>query len=226
MTESSPFAKILSVNPLFAGLGDEAIRSIASLCVTRRLEVNEVLFQKGDAGDALYAVRRGKIRIATGTDAGRRLTLNILGSGDVFGEIALLDGQSRTADASAIEPTELFMVQRRAFLSFLERTPRVAIRLIELLCERGRWMTGQMEERALLPLEARLARRLLMLANDYGSDLRISQDELALFVGGARESINRQLQSWKRSGLISLGRSRICLLDVDRLTERSQGEAL
>jgi CRP-like cAMP-binding protein len=150
-------------------------------------------------------------------DDGRHVTLNILGSGDVFGEIALLDGQPRTADAIALEPCELFVVQRRDFLALLEREPSLAIRVIEFLCVRLRWMSMRMEEATLLPVEVRLARRLLMLAQDYGSQVQVSQQELASFVGAARESVNRQLQLWQQSGLVALGRCRIAILDVNRL---------
>jgi CRP/FNR family transcriptional regulator, cyclic AMP receptor protein len=138
MPEPRNLARLLGANAFFAGLDSRAVESIAALCVTRSLAPGETLFQKGDPGDALYAVRHGQIRIATGTEAGRRLTLNLLGSGDVFGEVALLDGRPRTADAVATEPTELFMIRRRDFTGFLERNPPVAIRLIELLCERVR----------------------------------------------------------------------------------------
>jgi CRP/FNR family transcriptional regulator, cyclic AMP receptor protein len=213
MAEPHQFARLLGANPFFAGLGEPAVQAIASLCVTRSLVAEEALFFKGDAGDALYAVRRGQIRIATGTEGGRRLTLNILGGGDVFGEIALLDGRPRTADAIATEPTELFMVRRRDFVGLLERQPAVAIGIIELLCQRLRWMSDRMEESVLLPLPQRLARRLLALAEDFGSEVNVSQEELAVFIGATRESVNRQLQSWKRRGLIELGRSRIRLLD-------------
>lgn len=212
MTEPSRLALLLKANPFFAGLGDEAIDAIAVLCVLRRLDAGEMLFLKGDPGDALYAVRRGQIRIATGSASGRRLTFNILGPGDVFGEVALLDGRPRTADAVAVEPTELYTVHRRDFFSLLEKRPMVAIRIIELLCERIRWMSAQMEERALLPLETRLAHRLVALSEDYGHDLHVSQEELAIFVGASRESVNRQLQSWRRRGWVELSRNRIRVL--------------
>jgi CRP/FNR family cyclic AMP-dependent transcriptional regulator len=217
MAEPRNLALLLGANPFFAGLGQEAIEAIALLCVTRRLEREESLFHKGDPGDALYAVRRGQVRIATGSTSGRRLTLNLLGSGDVFGEVALLDGRPRTADAVAVEPTELYMVYRRDFLDLLVKRPTVAIRIIELLCERIRWMSAQMEERALLPLETRLAHRLVALSEDFGSELHVSQEELAIFVGATRESVNRQLQSWRRQGWIELSRNRVRVLQPSRL---------
>ncbi len=224
MAEPHRFARLLGANPFFAGLGAPAVEAIAALCVTRSLAARETLFSKGDPGDALYAMRRGQIRISTGSEAGRRLTLNVLGPGDVFGEIALLDGRPRTADAVAAEPTELFMVLRRDFLTLLERQPAVGIGLIELLCQRLRWMSDRMEESALMPLPARLARRLVALAEDFGAEVNVSQEELAVFVGATRESVNRQLQTWKRRGFIELGRSRIRLLDPAGLA-RSDGAA-
>jgi CRP-like cAMP-binding protein len=217
MAEPRNLALLLGANPFFARLGQEAIEAIAVLCVSRHLEREETLFLKGDAGDALYAVRRGQIRIGTGSISGRRLTLNLLGSGDVFGEVALLDGRPRTADAVAVEATELYMVRRRDFLDLLVKRPAVAIQIIELLCERVRWMSAQMEERALLPLETRLAHRLVALSEDYGSELHVSQEELAIFVGASRESVNRQLQNWRRQGWIELSRNRIRVLHPSRL---------
>ena len=218
MQETSSLPAILAANPFFRDLGAATIAAIAALCRTCRLGAEELLFQKGDPGDALFAVRRGQVRISTGTDAGKRLTLNILGSGDVFGEIALLDGRPRTAEARALEPTELFTLRRPDFLRFLERNPAVAIKVVELLCERVRWMSDRVEETALLPVEARLARRVVMLAQDYGANLEISQEELAQFV-------NRQLQEWKRDGLVMLARSRIRLLDAKRLSALCQADA-
>jgi CRP/FNR family cyclic AMP-dependent transcriptional regulator len=218
------FATLLGMNPLFSGLGEEAIRGIAGLCTRRQLDSGEVLFQKGDKGDALFGVRRGRVRIETGTAAGGRLTLNVLGPGDLFGEIALFDGQPRTADAIAAEASELFTVRRSDFLAYLEREPRVTLRLLEMLCQRIRWVSDRMEEAVLLPLHARLARRLCMLADDFGSEVHISQEELGVYVGAARESVNRQLQEWRRAGIIELRRGRISLVDMDRLTAAASGE--
>lgn len=214
MADATNLALLLGANPFFGAMGPEMLSAVASLCVKRSLSAGEVLFFKGDPGDALYAVRKGQIRIGTGTDAGRRLTLNLLGSGDIFGEVALLDGRPRTAEAVAVEPTELLMIRRRDFVDLLARNPTVAVQIIELLCERIRYMSSRMEESTLLPLSARLARRLEMLAEDFGSDISVSQEELAVFVGSTRESVNRQLQTWKRRGLIEVARGRV------RLTNR------
>ena len=211
--ELCDLARLLAVNAFFAGLYEDTLGAIALLCVTRTLAAGQPLFVKGDAGDALYAIRRGQVRISDQAEDGRRSTLNTLGAGDVFGEVALLDGQPRTASATANEPTVLFVILRRDLLAMIERRPSVAIQLIELLCGRIRWMSQRTEEAAFRSLEQRLLRRLIALAQDFGNEIVVSQEELARFFGATQESVNRQLQVWKRGGLVRLGSGRIHLLD-------------
>ncbi|OYU62604.1 MAG: transcriptional regulator [Bradyrhizobium sp. PARBB1] len=196
MSKQAEFAVILKMNPMFADLGADELQRLAGLCHTRQLATGEVLFQKGDPGDALFGVRRGQIRIETGASDGARLT----------------------ADATAGEPTELFVLRREDFLGFLEREPKVAVRLIALLCQRIRWQSERMEESVLQPLPVRLARRLCALAEDFGSEVHISQEQLGIFVGAARESVNRQLQTWRKDGIVDLQRGRIMLHNMTKLT--------
>src|ERR1700746_1270057 len=169
MSKQAEFAVILKMNPMFADLGPDELQRISNLCHTQHLASGEVLFQKGDPGNALFGVRRGQVRIETGASDGSRLTLNFMGPGDLFGEVAVMDGQERTADATAGEASELFVLRREDFLSFLEREPKVAIKIIVLLCQRIRWQSERMEESVLQPLPVRLARRLVGLAADFGS---------------------------------------------------------
>ncbi|MEY9618017.1 CRP-like cAMP-binding protein [Bradyrhizobium ottawaense] len=175
MSKQAEFAVILKMNAMFADLGADELQRLSNLCHTQHLGNGEVLFQKGDAGNALFGVRRGQVRIETGASDGSRLTLNFMGPGDLFGEVAVLDGQNRTADATAGEASELFVLRREDFLSFLEREPKVAIKIIALLCQRIRWQSERMEESMLQPLPVRLARRLCALAADFGSEVHISQ---------------------------------------------------
>lgn len=221
----SEFATLLRVNPFFRDLGPSIIERLASLCSTRLLDAGEMLFQKGDPGDALYGVRRGQVRIETGTAEGSRVTLNALGSGDLFGEIALLDGQERTADAIAVEATELFMLRREHVLDYIGREPKVAITFIELLCKRLRYVSTQMEESLTLTIGVRVARRLLALGDDFGSEVQITQDQLAAYVGAARESVNRQLRVWQRAGIIDLKRGRILLTKMDALAAEAGAQS-
>src|ERR1700680_4968145 len=174
MSKAAEFAVILKMNPMFADLGSDELQRISGLCHTQQLGVSEMLFQKGDPGDALYGVRRGQIRIETGASDGSRLTLNFLGPGDLFGEVAVLDGQRRTAGETRGEASEVFVLRREDFLSHLEREPKVAIKIMQLLCQRIRWQSERMEESVLQPLPVRLARRLCALASDFGSEVHIS----------------------------------------------------
>jgi CRP/FNR family transcriptional regulator, cyclic AMP receptor protein len=222
MSKGSGFGPLLRVNPLFADLGPEVIDCLAEMATTRMLRAGEMLFQVGDPGDTLYGIRRGEIRIETGTEAGRRIVLNSLGAGDLFGEIALLDGHERTADAVAAVASEVFVLRRSDLLAYLTREPDVAIRLIGLLCSRIRYIAGQMNELATLSLGARLARRLTVLAEDFGNEIQISQEQLGAFVGGTRESVNRQLQVWRRAGYIDLRRGCVVVLDGEALTRMAQ----
>jgi len=224
MSKAAEFAVILKMNPMFADLGADELQRISSLCHTRHLGVGEALFRKGDPGDALFAVRRGQIRIETGASDGSRLTLNFMGPGELLGEVAALDGQRRSADATAGEVTELFVLRRQDFLEHLEREPRVAIKIIQLLCQRIRWQSERMEESVLQPLPVRLARRLCALAADFGSEVHISQQQLGVFVGAARESVNRQLQLWRKDGILDLQRGRILLRNMGRLTAVARNE--
>jgi CRP/FNR family transcriptional regulator, cyclic AMP receptor protein len=224
MSGQAEFAVLLGMNPLFTGLGADAIKRIAAMCTTRHLAAGELLFQKGETGNALYGIRRGQIRIETGTDAGGRLALNLLGAGDIFGEIAALDGETRTADATAVEPTELFVLRRNDILDYLTREPQIAVKLIELLCQRIRFINERMQESVLMPLEVRLARRLCALATDFGSEVHISQEELGHYVGAARESVNRQLREWGQKGILELHRGRILLLKMDKLRVAARAE--
>ena len=224
MSKAAEFAVILKMNPMFADLGADELQRISSLCHTRHLAAGEALFRKGDPGEALFGVRRGQIRIETGASDGSRLTLNFMGPGDLFGEVAVLDGQSRAADATAGEPTELFVLRRQEFLEHLEREPRVAIKIIQLLCQRIRWQSERMEESVLQPLPVRLARRLCALAADFGSEVHISQEQLGVFVGAARESVNRQLQLWRKDGILDLQRGRILLQNLTKLTAVARNE--
>jgi CRP/FNR family transcriptional regulator, cyclic AMP receptor protein len=224
MSKQTEFAAILKINPMFADIGADELQRLSAFCHIRHLDAGEMLFQKGDPGDALFAVRRGQIRIETGASDGGRLTLNFLAPGDLFGEVAVLDGQSRTADAAAGEPTELFVLRRDDFLGFLEREPKVAVKLIMLLCRRIRWVSERTEESVLQPLPVRLARRLCALASDFGPEVHISQEQLGIFVGAARESVNRQLQLWRKEGILDLQRGRILLHNMKKLTAVARNE--
>lgn len=219
---------MLQRSPLFRGLSPPAFERIAELAVQRGFGDGEVVFSQGDPGDALYAVVTGKIRISAGAADGREIYLNIMEPGDTFGEIALLDGGTRTASATATIPSELVSIRRDHFLGLLEREPKVALELLRLCGERLRWTSGLVEDAALLNASARLAKRLLSLGQLHGEHtpngvvLRISQEDLASFLGVSRQVVNQYLQDWKGQGWVDLGRGVITVRDVAAIKNAAQ----
>jgi CRP-like cAMP-binding protein len=224
MSKAAEFAVILKMNPMFAELGADELARISGLCHVRHVATGEMLFRKGDAGDALFGVRRGQLRIETGASDGSRLTLHFVGPNELIGEVAVLDGLGRTADATAAEASELFELGRADFLALLEREPKIALKIIMQLCRRLRWQSERTEEAMLQPLPVRLARRLCALASDFGSEVHISQEQLGVFVGAARESVNRQLQLWRKDGILDLQRGRILLQNMGKLAAVAKNE--
>ncbi|HEX9706851.1 MAG TPA: Crp/Fnr family transcriptional regulator [Steroidobacteraceae bacterium] len=210
---------MLQRSPLFRGLPPQALERIAGLAIQRSFRSGEIVFSQGDPGDALYAVVTGKIRISAGAADGREISLNIMEPGDTFGEIALLDGGTRTATATASAPSELVSIRRDHFTGLLEREPRVALELLRLCGERLRWTSGLVEDAALLNASARLAKRLLSLSQLHGQRtpagivLQISQEDLATFLGVSRQVVNQYLQGWKARSWVDLGRGSVTVRD-------------
>jgi CRP-like cAMP-binding protein len=208
--------------------GDE-LQRLAGLASARRYHAGEAIFLAGDPGGSLLAVVKGQVRISAYSADGREALLNVIGPGDVFGEIDIVDGGDRTADAIAIEPTELLILHRRDFLTFLKHNPELGVRLMEVMCRRLRGLSEQLEDLNLLDLSARLAKRLLHLADGRGAGgrpgggpgggqgVRISQQQLASMLGAARETVNKKLRSLEDRGLIDVRRQSITLLNRQAL---------
>lgn len=211
---------------IFRELDPDLLASLAKLSRSRFLAKGALLFNQGDDADSLYAVADGLIRISVSGDPGRELVLGLMEPGDVFGEIALLDGLPRTASAHAAEDSVLLEIQRARFLELLEKESRLARHIIELLCERLRDNTDKLSEYAFLGLRERLAKKLQALAIGHGReektgvsiDLKLSQTDLAQMLGVTREAINRQLKAWSQEGILKVEHGHIVVLDPVRLT--------
>lgn len=195
-----------------------------SSCLTlRRVRQGTTIFAKGDAGTELIAVLSGRIKISVPSQDGREAVLNVVHEGEVFGEIALLDGRVRTADAVAITDCELMLIERRRFLPVLYEQPEVAIKLIEVLCARLRQTSEQVEDVMFLNLRIRMAKLVLRLADEAEGPLPrtilVTQQEMSRMIGVSRESINKQLRSWARAKWVRLERGGIVVLKPDSLTD-------
>ncbi|HTX06609.1 MAG TPA: Crp/Fnr family transcriptional regulator [Steroidobacteraceae bacterium] len=217
-------AALLS-SPLFEAMKPDELDEVLKLSSERRVPRGASLFQKGDAGSSMMAVLSGRVRASSVSAEGKEITLNVINPGEVFGELALLDGKPRSADCSAIEETTLLVLERRHFLPFLRRNEDLYLRLLAVLCEKLRRTSMALEELALFDLPARLARVLLKLAADYGrpvgKDIRIgvkmSQRELSNLVASSRESVNKQLRVWRDDGVVDLDGGYLILLRPDEL---------
>lgn len=221
---------VIARDSLFRGLAGTIHERIAALALRRTYEENAIIFMRGDPGDSLCGVVSGRVRISVSRPGGKEVFLNILAPGETFGEIALLDGEPRTATATAIARTDLFVIPREPFLRLLGSEPQLGAHLIQLLCRRVRWTSQLTEDSALLTVPAQLAKRLLSLARLHGRQtasgtrLTISQEELAQFIGLSRQVVNQHLQGWKAKGWILVGRGNVTitnLLALERLGRES-----
>ena len=216
---------ILSKHFLLRYLEEEELDQLLAFAHQRRCAAGELLFQKGDAGDSLLAIVSGHIKISTLSEDGKEIVLNILGPGELFGEIALIDGKERSADAHAMEASELMVIDGRDFMPFLHDRPELSTRLLVVLCERIRWVSDLYEDAVFLNLPSRLAKHLLRLAGSYGEKtesgtritLKLSQQDLGNLLGTSRESINKQVRAWQAKGLISVDQGLITLHRPDEI---------
>ena len=215
-----PAMDMLRELPLFAGLtGDEM--GALTLCLGRRTFGRGVfIFHKDSPGQVLYVIESGQVRLFVISDAGQEISLNVLGPGEAFGEMAVLDGRPRASGAVALETTVVLTLQREELLRLLEKCPRLARNLMELLTTRLRYATRSIEDLAFLDVNSRVAARLLDLAARCGVqrggleiELNLTQSELASWVAASRESVNKVLASFRAKGLIALDGSRVTILD-------------
>ena len=198
----------------------------------RSYAAGATIFQRGDEGTSVMAVLEGKVRIGVSSEAGREITLSIVPAGGLFGEIALIDGRGRTADAVALTAVRLIVLEQRHFLGFLEDHPRAAIRLLQVMCHRVRQSNQIAEGLVFLDLPGRLARLLLQLAEQHGEataagrriGLKLSQTELAQLVAATRESVNKHLRAWTHQELIRVDKGVIRLLDEAALRSLAAGD--
>lgn len=219
---------LLRGHPVFGALEPEQLEQLVSYARTRRVPAGTTLFSKGDPGTELFAVSAGTVKISVPAPDGREAMFNLLHPGEIFGEIALLDGRPRTADAMAMTDCELTVIERRDFLAFVHGEPNVALQLIALLCERLRIASEHYEEVVFLDLPTRLARILLQLADQTEAGaaepkLKITQREISQMLGSTRESVNKQLRAWSKRGVIALERGGIVVYRLATLAAIAGG---
>jgi CRP/FNR family cyclic AMP-dependent transcriptional regulator len=208
--------KLLSAHPFFRDFARPVIDRVVSHAITRKVRKGTVLFRKGDAGTNLWAVCSGSVQISVPSEQGHDAIFDVIPPGEIFGEIALLDGGVRTADAVAVQDTELLVIERRDFIPLLREYPEVAMKLVEMVCARLRRTSEQVEDIMFLSLPGRLAKALLQLQDRVGisgkNAIRITQRDLSQMIGVSRESVNKLLRDWQRRHWLKLQRGGLTIL--------------
>jgi CRP/FNR family transcriptional regulator, cyclic AMP receptor protein len=207
---------------LLGKLTDREIDTLLAFSRVEQYPAGREIYAKGSPGDSMMAVLRGTVKMSSVSAEGKEVVLNTMSTGEIFGEIALLDGEERSADAVAMTDCALLVLHRRDFMPILENHADICLILLKILCQRLRQTSEQVEDVLFRHLESRIAKALLHLAetaamngaNGSSADLHISQRELGAHAGGSRESVNKHLQSWHRAGLIRLGKSSIVIRDL------------
>ena len=215
---------------LFRSLYPEYRKRLATVLRRRSLKKGEVLFRKGDEGHILYIIRKGSIKIVLPSELGDEVVLTIFSEGDFFGELALLDGMPRSADAVALEPSEVFALNRNDFIAFLHDNKEAMQTILSHLSMRLRKTDDLLEDTCFLNISARFAKKLVELAKTYGNlegnviqiDLRLTQKDLASMIGTTRESINKELKVLREKGLVSTEEGTIRILNLERLKRRAR----
>jgi CRP/FNR family transcriptional regulator, cyclic AMP receptor protein len=219
---SSSKLAVLRKHPIFCDLDPEALDQLCRYAKHSTLKRGATIYAKGEPGNSLVAVISGTVKISVSSSDGRSAILNLIGPGEIVGEVAVLDGQARTADCTANTNCEIFIIDRREFLPFVRSQPALAMKFIELLCTRVRWTSDQVEQVILQNLPGRLASALIRLTEKHktepaGRTIAITQQEISEMVGMTRESINKQLRAWATRKWVRLEHGAIVVLDAKPL---------
>jgi CRP-like cAMP-binding protein len=219
-------SRVLARNWLFQALPSSERDRLIGYLPRRRYAHGEMIFAQGDPGSSVMMVIEGRVRIGLTSREGREVLLAVIKPGELFGEMALLDGKARSADATALGSCRVTTLERRDLLDVLRRSPEAAVRLFEIVCGRLRAANERLEGIALLPVEARLARLLLGLAERDGGhqasarvDRALSQGDLASLIGSSRQTVNQHLSRWIGERILTRDGSALMIHDRDRLRE-------
>jgi len=220
---------LLAQIPLLKDLPSEVLEDLGGLFREVKVNKGEALFRKGSEGTALYIIQEGAIKIVLPSRLGDERIIALFSTGDFFGEMALLDGMPRSADAVAIKSSRLLLLNRRDFLRFLKKSDVAIEMVLSSLSKRLRKADDLLEETTFLKISARLAKKLLEIGDAFGHingevieiHLKLSQKELADMVGATRESVNKELRVLREKGLVSITDEVIYIHDVKRLKRRA-----
>ncbi|HKR52543.1 MAG TPA: Crp/Fnr family transcriptional regulator [Pseudonocardiaceae bacterium] len=219
---------MLAEVPLFRALSQEGISAAARAGLSRIYVPGQIICHQGDSGDHLYAVIDGLVKVVFTSERGDEMVLNILGPGEIFGELALLDGAPRSASVVTLKSTSLYLLPRRQLVELMSSNPGLADEFLKLIGKLVRKLTEKAGDLAFLDLGGRLVKLLLQLSTKDGHvhgvvlDGGLTQTDLAGMIGASRPAVNRALQSLATRGLIAIEGRTIVLRDLEALQKRSQ----
>ena len=214
---------------IFKGLDDKEVHDLITIAKKRIFRSGEVIFHRDDPGQMLYIIKEGKVKICLISPDGQEISLVVFGKGEYFGEFALLDGLPRSANAIALEKVECYTLLRSDFHSVIKKNPKIAIQVMEVLCERLRKTDQKVEDLIVLDVYGRVAKKLLELAETHGLkqedgsiliNMRLTQQDLAAMVGASRESVNKVLGHYTNKQYITTDKHKITLRRVADLKRR------
>ncbi len=213
---------------IFASLGEADIEELMAVARRRTFRAGEVICHRDDPGQVLYIIKEGKVKISLISPDGQEISLVVFGPGDCVGELALLDGEPRSADVIALERVECYTLQRSDFHKTVMKNPSIAIHALEVLSRRLRRMNKQVEDLIFLDVYGRVAKKLLELADEHGKptdegiliNVRLTQQELASMVGASRESVNKVIGYFTDKQYISTDRHKITIRRMADLQRR------
>lgn len=216
---------------LFAGLSDDELSGLAALTRMVTLRADQTLFRQNDPPDGCYAVVDGTIKVAIVSSDGEEALLEILGEGDIVGEMGMVDGAPRSATITALKSSRVAFLPSAAFQHFADQYPTIYRHMLQILCKRLRTSNDTLAAHQMLPLSGRLARVFLRLSDGFGQPLdgermlirqTITQSDLARMTGSARENVNRQINQWRRTAIVSRISRYYCLDDLETLRQLAQ----
>jgi CRP-like cAMP-binding protein len=221
---------VLLQAPLFANLDETAASALRAAMVEVKLRRGEVLFREGDAGDRLYVVIDGKVKMGRTSSDGRENLLAVLGPGQMFGELSLFDPGPRASTVTAVTDTTLLALGQDELMNWLTGRPEVARGLLHQLASRLRTLNDQVADLVFSDVPGRVAKALLDLARRFGKQTDgcihvhhdLTQEELAQLVGASRETVNKALADFAHRGWIRLEQRAVVILDADRLRHRAR----
>lgn len=218
-------AALLARCELFAGLPLQERKRVARLCLRRKYPARQVVFHQGDAGREMYIVASGRLKVSTISEDGKELSFFFLQESDLFGELALLDGETRSVSVTTIDACELLVLRQIDFQTLLKQNDVIGLRLLSLLAGKVRATTSLYESSVFIEIPGRLAGKLLELADESGVemddgvliDIKLSQYELGTLINASRESVNKQLKAWESGDIIELRGGKIFIREPELL---------